>query len=86
MENLRFLHYLIYELIRTVLLFREGINVLVLFPERFAILKLIVSSRRVTDTIGHLKVDKHLTHTALLFEALVQTRQGDELTDGWEEA
>ncbi|QWK80826.1 nucleotidyltransferase family protein [Ochrobactrum sp. BTU1] len=85
-ENLRFLDYLIYEPIRTVLLFREGINVLVPAPERYAIHKLIVSSRRLTDTIGRLKADKDLTQAALLFEALVQTRHGDELTDAWEEA
>lgn len=85
-ENLRFLDYLIYEPIRTVLLFREGVNVLVPAPERYAIHKLIVSSRRRTDTLGRLKADKDLTQTALLFEALVQTRHGDELADAWEEA
>jgi len=85
-ENLRFLDYLIYEPIRTALLFREGINVLVPAPERYAIHKLIVSSRRLTDTLGRLKADKDLTQAALLFEALVQTRHGDELRDAWEEA
>ena len=85
-ENLRFLDYLIYEPIRTVLLFREGVNVLVPAPERYAIHKLIVSSRRLADTLGRLKADKDLTQAALLFEALVQTRHGDELADAWEEA
>ena len=36
-ENLRFLDYLIYEPVRTVVLFREGVNVLVPAPERHAI-------------------------------------------------
>ncbi|TMU95488.1 nucleotidyltransferase family protein [Brucella haematophila] len=85
-ENLRFLDYLIYEPIRTVLLFREGINVLVPAPERYAVHKLIVSSRRLTDTLGRLKADKDLTQAALLFEALVETRHGNELSDAWEEA
>ena len=35
-ENLRFLDYLIYEPVRTVVLFREGVNVLVPAPERHA--------------------------------------------------
>lgn len=85
-ENLRFLDYLIYEPIRTVLLFREGINVLVPAPEKYAVHKLIVSSRRLTDTLGRLRADKDLTQAALLFEALVQTRHGIELSDAWEEA
>lgn len=36
-EILRFLDYLIYEPVRTVVLFREGVNVLVPAPERHAI-------------------------------------------------
>lgn len=85
-ENLRFLDYLIYEPVRTVLLFREGVNVLVPAPERYAVHKLIVSSRRLTDTLGRVKADKDLSQAALLFEALVETRHGDELADAWEEA
>lgn len=69
-----------------MLLFREGINVLVPAPERYAVHKLIVSSRRLTDTLGRLKADKDLTQAALLFEALVETRHGNELSDAWEEA
>ncbi len=85
-ENLRFLDFLIYEPIRTVLLHREGINVLVPAPERYAVHKLIVASRRLTDTLGRVKADKDLLQAALLFEALVQTRQSDMLADAWEEA
>ncbi|MCO5964780.1 nucleotidyltransferase family protein [Sinorhizobium meliloti] len=85
-ENMRFLDYLIYEPVRTVLLFREGVNVLVPAPERYAVHKLIVASRRLTDTLGRVKADKDLSQAALLFEALVETRHGDELADAWEEA
>ncbi|MBP2448899.1 nucleotidyltransferase family protein [Rhizobium leguminosarum] len=85
-ENLRFLDYLIYEPVRTVLLFREGVNVLVPAPERYAVHKLIVSSRRLTDTLGRVKADKDLSQAALLFQALVETRHGDELADAWGEA
>ncbi len=85
-ENLRFLDYLIYEPVRTVLLFREGVNVLVPAPERYAVHKLIISSRRRSDALGRLKADKDLSQAALLFQALVETRHNDELADAWEEA
>ncbi|MEY9560167.1 nucleotidyltransferase family protein [Sinorhizobium fredii] len=85
-ENLRFLDYLIYEPIRTVLLFREGVNVLVPAPERYAVHKLIVASRRLTDTLGRVKSDKDLTQASLLFEALIETRHDYELADAWGEA
>ena len=85
-ENLRFLDYLIYEPVRTVLLHREGVNVLVPAPERFAVHKLIVASRRLGDALGRAKADKDLSQSALLFEALVETRQGDVVSDGWQEA
>ncbi len=85
-ENLRFPDYLIYEPIRTVLLFRQGVTVVVPAPERYAIHKLIVSSWRLTETLGRLRAGKDLTQAAVLFEALVQKRHGDELTDAWEEA
>jgi hypothetical protein len=42
-ENLRFLDYRNYEPVRTVLLHREGLNVLVPASERYAVHKLIVS-------------------------------------------
>lgn len=85
-ENLRFLDYLIYEPLRTVLLHREGVNVLVPAPERYAVHKLIVASRRPGDALGRAKADKDLSQAALLFEALGDTRQGDVLADAWEEA
>jgi hypothetical protein len=57
-ENLRVLDYLIYEPVRTVLLHREGVSVIVPAPERYAVHKLIVASRRLTDAIGRAKRDK----------------------------
>ncbi|MDQ0323041.1 hypothetical protein QO002_005247 [Pararhizobium capsulatum DSM 1112] len=85
-ENLRFLDYLIYEPVRTVLLHREGVSVLVPAPERYAVHKLIVASRRLTDAVGRAKRDKDLYQTSLLFEALVETRQQAILVDAFEEA
>lgn len=85
-ENLRFLDYLIYEPVRTVLLHREGVTVNVPAPERYAIHKLIVASRRRTDGLGRTKRDKDIQQASLLFEALVDTRQGFALSDAYHEA
>jgi hypothetical protein len=85
-ENLRFTDYLIYEPVRTVLLHREGVNVLVPAPERYAIHKLIVSSRRLTDAPGRARRDKDLFQASLLSEALHETRQSDVLAEAYLEA
>lgn len=85
-ENLRFLDYLIYEPVRTVLLHREGINVNVPAPERYGIHKLIVASNRPTDALGRAKREKDAYQASLIFEAMVQTRQAAYLTDAYSEA
>ncbi len=74
-DNLRFLDFLIYEPVRTVLLHREGVSVNIPSPERYAIHKLIVASRTRTDALGRAKKDKDLVQASLLSEALVETRQ-----------
>jgi hypothetical protein len=85
-EILRFLDYLIYEPVRTVLLHREGVSVIVPAPERFTLHKLIVASRRHPDGLGRAKSDKDLHQPSLLAQALVETRQGDILADAYLEA
>ena len=85
-ENLRFLDYLIYEPVRTVLLHREGVSVLVPTPERYAVHKLIIASRRQVDALGRAKADKDLAQAALLFDALASLRQADLIAEAWEEA
>ncbi|MBD9650123.1 hypothetical protein IB267_17345 [Ensifer sp. ENS09] len=85
-ENVRFLDYLIYEPVRTVLLHREGVSVNVPAPERYAVHKLIVSSRRLNDAPGRAKRDKDLLQASLLCEALQETKQGYVLADAYREA
>ncbi|AFL51365.1 hypothetical protein ABIE78_002813 [Sinorhizobium fredii] len=85
-ENLRFLDFLIYEPVRTVLLHREGVSVNVPAPERYAVHKLIVASRRLTDALGRAKRDKDLLQASLLCEALRETRQSNILADAYQEA
>lgn len=85
-ENLRFLDYLIYEPVRTVLLHKEGVSVNVPAPERFAVHKLIVAARRQSDALGRAKREKDVLQAAILFEALLQTRQASYLAEAYEEA
>lgn len=85
-KNLRLLDFLIYEPVRTVLLHREGVSVNIPSPERYAVHKLIVASRRRTDVLGRAKSDKDLVQASLLSEALAETRQSYLLADAYHEA
>jgi hypothetical protein len=85
-DPLRFLDFLIREPVRTMLLHRSGIPVIVPDPSRFAIHKLIVASRRHTDGQGLAKREKDVRQAALLFEALQQTRRSADLALVYNEA
>jgi hypothetical protein len=85
-QPLRFLDFLIHEPIRTVMLHRSGLPVTVPSPERFAIHKLIVASRRQSDANGIAKREKDVRQASLLIEALELTRRQDDLADAFEEA
>lgn len=87
-DPLRFLDFLIREPVRTMLLHRSGVPVVVPDPTRYAIHKLIVASRRHTDGQGPVKREKDIRQAALLFEALQQTRRSADLAliynEAWE--
>lgn len=85
-QPLRFLDFLIHEPVRTVLLHRSGVPVVVPAPERYAIHKLIVASRRQSDANGGAKREKDLHQASLMVEALRTTRRLDELGYAFEEA
>lgn len=85
-EPLRFLDYLIHDPVRTVLLHKAGVTVNVPRPERYAVHKLILSTRRGDDAYGELKREKDLRQSTLLMEALVQTRRHYELAEAFTEA
>lgn len=85
-QSLRFLDFLIHEPVRTVLLHRSGISVIVPAPERYAIHKLIVATRRQSDVNGVAKREKDVYQAGLLFEALSLTRRLDDLGYAVEEA
>lgn len=83
---LRFLGFLIHEPVRTVMLHRSGVPVTVPSPERYAVHKLIVASRRPSDAGGISKRDKDVYQAGLLIEALELTRRTDELGEAFAEA
>lgn len=85
-QPLRFLDFLIHEPVRTVLLHRSGVPVVVPAPERYAIHKLIVASRRQSDANGFAKREKDVFQASLLIEAISVTRRHDDLGYAFEEA
>jgi hypothetical protein len=82
-EPLRFLDFLIHEPVRTVMLHKGGIPVLVPNPSRFAVHKLIVAARRLA---GSQKDLKDLSQADQLAEALDANGRADELQEVFQEA
>lgn len=85
-QPLRFLDFLIHEPVRTVMLHRSGVPVLVPAPERYAVHKLIVASRRQSDANGVAKREKDAYQARLLIDALKETRREDDLAEVFAEA
>lgn len=85
-DPLRFLDFLIRDPVRTILLHRSGVPVVVPDPSRYAVHKLIVASRRHTEGQSAMKRDKDIRQAALLFEALEQTRRASDLALVYNEA
>ena len=83
-QPLRFLDYLLLGEVPTVVLHGPGIAVNVPAPERYAVHKLIVATRRGGP--GRLKVAKDLAQAGSLIRALLATRQADLLRDAWDDA
>ena len=95
---LRFLDFLIHEPQRSVLLHKYGVGVTVPAPERYAVHKLIVSTRRreeegtevdLTDpeTVSIFsKREKDVRQAGILIEALTLKRRGLDLAAAWAEA
>jgi hypothetical protein len=83
-QPLRFLDYLLYGEVPTVVLHGPGIAVNIPAPERYAVHKLIVATRR--SGAGRLKAAKDAAQAGSLIRALVETRQADLLRDAWDDA
>lgn len=85
-EPLRFLDFLIHKPVRSVLLYGPGISVNVPAPERYAIHKLIISTRRRPDAVGSAKSRKDTAQARELILALDYTGRRDALADVLKEA
>lgn len=85
-QALRFMDFLIREPVRAVLLHGAGVPVLVPAPERYAVHKLIVGSRRRTDADGTAKSRKDRMQARTLMEAMIETRQREALAEVFMEA
>ena len=85
-EPLRFLDYLIHKPVRSVMLFGPGISVNVPAPERFAIHKLIISTRRPGDTTGAAKSRKDVAQANEIILSLDQIGQIGTLSNAFDEA
>lgn len=85
-EPLRFLDFLIHQPERAVVLHGAGVPVLVPAPERFAVHKLIVATRRQSDRNGAAKSDKDRAQAFNLMQAMMETRRTDALADAYMEA
>ncbi|MFQ3459624.1 GSU2403 family nucleotidyltransferase fold protein [Bradyrhizobium sp. UFLA01-814] len=83
---LRFLDYLIYQPIRAVLLHGAGVPVLVPSPERYAVHKLIVGSRRKEDRAATAKSGKDRLQARSIIEAMTANRQHVEIASAFTEA
>jgi len=83
---LRFLDYLIYQPIRAVLLHGAGVPVLIPSPERYAIHKLIVGSRRKLDRDVTAKSAKDRLQARSIIEAMIESQQHADLASAFMEA
>ena len=83
---LRFLDYLIYQPIRGVLLHGAGVPVLIPSPERYAIHKLIVGSRRKRDRDATAKSAKDRLQARSIIAAMIANRQHGDLATAFMEA
>jgi hypothetical protein len=82
---LRFLDYLIYEPIRAVLLHGTGVPVLIPSPERYAIHKLIVGSRK-EDRSATAKSSKDRLQARSIIEVMIANWQRADLASAFTEA
>lgn len=86
-QPLRFLDYLIYQPVRSVLLHKAGVPVLVPDPARYAIHKLIVSTQRRADSeASFAKARKDLLQSGSLVRAYQTLRRPEEIGHAWLEA
>lgn len=85
-EPLRYLDFLLYNPVRSVLLHNTGVLVNVPAPERYAVHKLIVTTRRRHDPEGLAKASKDAAQAGTLLEAMAAERRLADVGAVWMEA
>lgn len=86
-EPLRFLDFLIYQPVRAVMLHGAGVAVNVPAPERYAIHKLIVATRRRSDdAASNAKSAKDVQQAVALIGAIARNGLGETVADAFVEA
>jgi hypothetical protein len=85
-QPLRYLDYLIYRPARSVMLHNAGVPVCVPAPERYAVHKLILSTRRRDDLNGQAKRAKDLRQAGAIITALSDSRRHHDLAEAWSDA
>jgi hypothetical protein len=83
---LRFLDFLIRQPVRAVLLHGAGVPILIPSPERYAVHKLIVGSRRKEDRDTATKAAKDRLQAKAIIEAMIANRQHGDLASAYMEA
>jgi hypothetical protein len=83
---LRFLDFLIRQPVRAVLLHGAGVPILIPSPERYAVHKLIVGSRRKEDRDTATKAAKDRLQAKSIIEAMIANRQHVDLASAYMEA
>ena len=85
-QPLRFLEFLIRDPIRSVMLHQSGVPITIPAPERYAIHKLIVASRRRSEGVDLAKRGKNVMQASAIMEAMVETRRQTDLAGAFAEA
>lgn len=83
-QVLRFLDFLIHEPVRSAILHDAGISVIVPAPERYAIHKLIIATKR--NVFSADKARKDINQASALIQAFEVTRRASDLGFAWMEA
>jgi hypothetical protein len=63
-----------------------GVSVLIPAPERYAVHKLIIATRRRNGLLGVAKGDKDIRQASALFKAMIETRRRADLATAFTEA
>jgi hypothetical protein len=85
-EPLRFMDFLLRDPVRSILLHGPGVSVVIPAPERYAVHKLIIASRRPNDAGSLAKQEKDIRQAHLLLNAMRKFYRRDSVVSAFSEA